>query len=100
MLLHISFPLSQIPSIWMSLLILLVLSVIFAGSWIVFWMLALRSTAARYSVSLREWGDTHSMKFRRASADKLPAPLDAVSTQRLIIRFCLGGKKSTLIQFK
>lgn len=92
--------LTHVPSYGMSVLILLTLSAIFAGSWIVFWILVVRSTAARYSVSLREWGRMRGMRFCREIDESLPAPLDAVSTQRLVVRFCLAGKKSTLIQFK
>jgi len=81
-------------------LILSTLSVIFAGSWIIFWALAVRSTSARYSVSLREWGQTHGMRFRRWVELELPTPLTFVSTHSLAVRFCLVGRKSMLIQFK
>jgi hypothetical protein len=84
----------------MSVLILLTLIAIFAGSWIVFWVLVVRSTAARYSVSLREWGRARGMRFQRCIEDQLPALLDAISTQRVVVRFCLVGRKSMLIQFK
>ncbi len=92
--------LTHVPSYGMSTLILLTLSAIFAGSWVVFWILVVRSTAARYSVSLKDWGRMRGMRFLREPEKSLPPPLDAVSLQRLVVRFCLFGQSATLVQFK
>lgn len=95
-----SIPLGVIPHVGTSVLILLTLGVIFAASWIMFWVLTQRSTELRQAVALREWCRDRHMQFRKSPDDPLPPPLDAVSTQRLTIRFRLAGSRTSLIQFE
>ena len=79
-----SSPLSAIPSIGTSLLVLTLLAIILAGSWITFQILARRAMEDRHAVALSEWGRDRGFRFRIwAADDPLPPPLNAVSKHRL-----------------
>jgi hypothetical protein len=92
-----SFP-AMIPSIWNSVEILFVLIAVFAGSWIMFWLLAHRSTLQRHWVALDEWGRDRGMYLQSCTGLIPPPPLDAITIHRIEMRVCLRGRRSQLLQ--
>jgi hypothetical protein len=77
------------------------MAIILAGSWITFQILARRAMEDRHAVALSEWGRDHGFRLRVWTADDpLPPPLNAVSSHRLAVRFCLIGKQVTLIRIE
>jgi hypothetical protein len=89
----------------MSPLILACLFAVLGASVTMYWLLVRRWTSRRQWVSLAEWAREAGFHFGRERRDAeagagpaLPPPLDALGSNRIVLRMQLTGERSVILQ--
>lgn len=90
--------LGAVPSWEISVTVLLVLAAVLGMSCATYATLVRRATSHRQWVALSEWGRDAGFRFVKCDPERLPPPLDQLTTRRPVVRISLGGPRGMLLE--
>lgn len=89
---------ASVPSWQISLTVLLVLAAVLGLSCATYTALVRRATSHRRWVALGDWARDAGFRFAACDPERLPAPLDQLRVHRTVVRMCLMGPHTIVVE--
>ena len=91
--------LADLPAASTTFIVLLVLSAVFICSWLMFWILSVRSTSLRRSVLTLDWARDHGFKVH-TWGEELPEPFADLKVRGMHVETCLQKPDRMLLRLE